>query len=104
MLVGEGEWRQHVGFDAVFEPVPDGAQIQIVGFDGAEVALKAGHALIGGHDAGRVEGFRRYRGAMPSARRASTASGKVVLRFPVETSLAPPSRNVSRSATVLASR
>ena len=34
----------------------------------------------------------------------STASGWVVLRFPVETSLAPPSRNVSRSATVLASR
>ena len=41
---------------------------------------------------------------MPSARKVSTASGWVVLRFPVETSLAPPSRNVSRSTTVLASR
>jgi hypothetical protein len=40
----------------------------------------------------------------PSARSLPAASGWVVLRLPVETSLAPPSRSVSSSATVLASR
>ena len=29
---------QHVGLDAVFEPVPDGPQLQVVGFDVPEVA------------------------------------------------------------------
>ena len=55
VLVGEGQWcpgaaqvpgevagehaDQHVGFDAFFEPVPDGAQVQVVGLEVAEVPL-----------------------------------------------------------------
>ncbi len=37
---------QHVGFDPVFEPVPDGPQAQAV-FADAEVLLDAGEALVG---------------------------------------------------------
>src|SRR5512142_1961558 len=47
---------QHVGLDPVFEPVPDGPQVQVVGFDVPEVAFEAGQVLVGGDCAGGVQG------------------------------------------------
>ena len=54
---------QHVGFDAFFEPVEYRAQVQVVGFDVAEVPLDVFEVLVGGHDAGSVELAGRYGGA-----------------------------------------
>ena len=78
MLVGEGERRpglaqvpgqvagehadQHVGFDPVFEPVPDGPQVQVV-FADLEVLLHAREVLAGGHRGRGAEGLRGNRGA-----------------------------------------
>ncbi len=58
VLVGEGQWcpgaarvpgdvagehaDEHVGFDAFLEPVVDGPQVQVVGFDVPEVPLRPG--------------------------------------------------------------
>ena len=53
---------QHVGPDAVFEPVPDGPQVQVVGLDVPEVPFEAGQVLVGGHSAGRRRGYPRGRG------------------------------------------
>ena len=47
---------QHVGPHAVFEPVPDGPQVQVVGLDVPEVPFQAGQVLVGGDGASRVEG------------------------------------------------
>jgi hypothetical protein len=44
-----------VCFDAFFEVVVDGAQVQVVGLDDAEVAFEAGQVLVGGDDGGGVE-------------------------------------------------
>ena len=46
---------QHVGFDPVVEAVVDRAQVQVVGFDDAEVAFDVGEVLVAGDDRGRVE-------------------------------------------------
>ena len=70
VLVGVGERRpglaqvpgqvagehadQHVGADAVVEPVPDGAQVQVI-FADLEVGLDAGEVFVGGHGTGCVE-------------------------------------------------
>jgi hypothetical protein len=44
-----------VGFDPVFEPVPDGPQVQVLGLDVPEVAFKACEVLVGGHGAGGIQ-------------------------------------------------
>ena len=46
---------QHVGSDAFFEAVVDGPQVQVVGFEVAEVAFDVFEVLVGGDHAGRVE-------------------------------------------------
>ena len=72
-LVGEGQRRpgfaevpdqvagehadQHVGFDSLFEAVVDGAQVQVVDLDGAEVTFDVGEVLVGEYHAGRVQLF-----------------------------------------------
>jgi hypothetical protein len=55
---------QHVGLHAVFEPVPDGAQDQVVGLDVPEVAFEFGQVLVGGDRAGGVSGRRLPSGAL----------------------------------------
>ena len=42
---------QHVGFDPVLEAVVDGAQVQVVGLDDAEVAFDVGEVLVAFDDA-----------------------------------------------------
>src|SRR6185369_5003210 len=46
---------QHVGFDPLGEPVVDGAQVEVIGFDAAEVAFDVGEVLVAGDHRGRVE-------------------------------------------------
>ncbi len=46
---------QHVRPDAFFEPVEDGPQVQVVGFDGPEVPFDVFEVLAGGDHGGRVE-------------------------------------------------
>src|SRR5207253_4572037 len=46
---------QHVGLDAFFQVVEDGPQVQVVGFDVAEVPLDVFEVLVGGHHGGRVQ-------------------------------------------------
>jgi len=46
-----------VGFDSLFEPVPDGPQVQVVLAD-AEVLLDVGQLLVGGDGGCRVEAGR----------------------------------------------
>ena len=46
---------QHVGPDPVVEAVVDGAQVQVVDLDDAEVAFDVGEVLVGGDDPGGVE-------------------------------------------------
>ena len=71
VFVGECQWRpglaqvpdqvagehadQHVGFDAVVEAVVDGAQVQVVGLDDAEVAFDVGEVLVAVDHCGGVE-------------------------------------------------
>src|SRR5262249_59248114 len=71
VLVGEGQRRpgpaqvpdqvaaehadQHVGFDALFEPVEDRAQVQVVGLDRPEVAFDVFEVLVGGDHGGGAE-------------------------------------------------
>ena len=71
VFVGEGQRRpglaqvpdqvagehadQHVGLDPVVEAVMDGAQVQVVGFDDAEVAFDVGEVLVAADDPGGVE-------------------------------------------------
>src|SRR5208282_3866380 len=71
VLVGEGQRRpraaqvpgevagqhadKHVGLDAFLEPVEDGPQVQVVGFDVPEVPLDVFEVLVGGDHGGRVE-------------------------------------------------
>ena len=43
-----------MGADAVFEPVPDGPQVQVV-FADAEVPLDVGEVFVGGHRGRGVE-------------------------------------------------
>ncbi len=43
---------QDVGADAFFEPVVDGPQVQVVGFDVAEVPLDVFEVLVGGDHGG----------------------------------------------------
>src|SRR5262249_23493240 len=52
--VGGEHADQHVAADAVLEPVPDGAQVQVV-FEGPEVPLNAGQVLVGGHSGDGAE-------------------------------------------------
>ena len=61
--VGGEHADQHVGPDALFEAVEDGAQVEVVGFDVPEVALDVLEVLVGGHGAGRVEVVGGERGA-----------------------------------------
>ena len=53
--VGGEHADQHVGFDALSEPVEDRAQVQVAGLDVAEVPLGVFEVLVRGDDAGRVE-------------------------------------------------
>ena len=46
---------QHVGADAFFQPVEDRAQVQVVGFDRAEVPFDVFEVLVGGDHGGAVE-------------------------------------------------
>ncbi len=71
VLVGEGQRRpgpaqvpgqvagehadQHVGPDAFLEPVPDGPQVQVIGFDVPEVPLDVFEVLVGGDHGGGVQ-------------------------------------------------
>ena len=54
---------QHVGLDMFLEPVEDGPQVQVVGFDVPEVPFDVFEVLVGGHHSGRVEFAGRDRGA-----------------------------------------
>ena len=54
---------QYVGFDAVFESVVDGPQVEVVGFDDAEVAFDVGEVFVVGDDVGGLEGVGRDAGA-----------------------------------------
>jgi hypothetical protein len=53
--VGGEHADQDVAADSVFEPVMDGAQVQVVSFEGAEVAFDAGEVLVGGDGGGGVQ-------------------------------------------------
>ena len=57
--VGGEHADQHVGADAVLEAVVDRAQVQVVGFDAAEVAFDLGEVLVGGDHRGGVQVGRR---------------------------------------------
>src|SRR5277367_194651 len=46
---------QHVGPDAFLEPVEDGPQVQVVGFDVPEVPFRVFEVLVGSDHGGRVE-------------------------------------------------
>ena len=46
--VGGEHADQHVALDAFFEAVEDGAQVEVVGLDVAEVALDVLEVLVGG--------------------------------------------------------
>src|SRR5450756_2410742 len=52
--VGGEHADEHVGPDPGFGVVVDGAQVQVDGFEGAEVAFHPGQGLVGGHHLGRV--------------------------------------------------
>src|SRR5450759_3056611 len=52
--VGGEHADEHVGPDPGFGPVVDGAQVQVDGLQGAEVAFDAGQTLVGGDNLGRV--------------------------------------------------
>src|ERR1035437_7120164 len=52
---GGGEHAdEHVGPDPGFGVVVDGAQVQVDGLQGAEVAFDPGQTLVGGHPLARV--------------------------------------------------
>ena len=53
--VGGEHADQDVGADAVLEAVVDRAQVQVVGFEAAEVAFHLGEVLVGGDHGGGVE-------------------------------------------------
>src|SRR5512133_2483844 len=53
---------QYVSADAVFQPVPDGPQVQVVLAD-TEVLLHIGQVLVGGHGGGCVKSGRGDGGA-----------------------------------------
>ena len=53
--------EEHVGADPVFEVVVDGAEVEVVDLDGAEVAFDAGEVLVGGDHTGVRPGCRRGR-------------------------------------------
>src|SRR5204863_635490 len=53
--VGGEHAGQHVAPDAFFEAVVDGAQVEVIGFDAAEVAFDVFKGLVGGDGAGGVE-------------------------------------------------
>jgi hypothetical protein len=46
---------QHAGADPVVEAVVDGPQVQVVGFDDAEVAFDLGQVLVADDHPGRVQ-------------------------------------------------
>ena len=52
-----------MGFDAFFEPVEDGPQVQVVGLDVPEVPLDVFEVLVGGHHGGAVQFAGGDRGA-----------------------------------------
>src|SRR5674476_44696 len=52
--VGGDHADEHVGPDPGFGVVVDGAQVQVDGLQGAEVAFHPGQRLVGGHHLGRV--------------------------------------------------
>src|ERR1035437_8279954 len=52
--VGGEHADEHVGPDPGFGVVVDGAQVQVDGLEGAEVASHPGQGLVGGHDHGGV--------------------------------------------------
>src|SRR5216683_742370 len=54
---------QHVGFDALFEAVVDGPQVQVVGLEVAEVPLDVFEVLVSGDHAGTVQVACRDGGA-----------------------------------------
>src|SRR6266508_2860846 len=56
--VGGEHADEHVGADAVFEAVVDGAQVEVVGLDVAEVAFHVGQSFVGGDHPGGVGGVR----------------------------------------------
>src|SRR5213078_1127132 len=53
--VGGEHADQDVGFDAVLQAVVDGAQVEVVDLDGAEVAFHMGEVLVGGDGVGGLE-------------------------------------------------
>ena len=55
--VGGEHADQHVALDALFQPVEDGPQVQVVGFDVPEVAFDVLEVLVGGDRGGGIEGF-----------------------------------------------
>ncbi len=63
VVLAGGLADQHVGFDALSEPVEDRAQVQVAGLDVAEVPLGVFEVLVRGDDAGRVELAGRDGGA-----------------------------------------
>ena len=53
--VGGEHADQDVGADPVGEAVVDGAQVEVVGLDAAEVAFEVGEVLVGDDHAGGIE-------------------------------------------------
>ena len=49
--------------DSFGQVVEDGSQVEVVDFDDAEVAFDVCEVLVGGDDAGRVQGFGGDAGA-----------------------------------------
>jgi len=65
-------------FDAFLEPVEDGPQVQVVGFDVAEVPFHVFEVLVGGHHGGRVEfGTARGRGVRSTQDPSRAASASI---------------------------
>jgi len=55
--------QEHVGADAVGEPVMDRPDLEIDGLDAAEGPFHSGERFVAAHRAGIIKGFRRQAGA-----------------------------------------
>ncbi|MDQ3765666.1 MAG: hypothetical protein M3460_30950 [Actinomycetota bacterium] len=53
--VGGEQAAEDVGPDALFQVVPDGAEIEVVDFDDAEIAFDEGEVFVGGDGADCVQ-------------------------------------------------